>query len=936
MWFLLLCTSIFIIVTSSYRYYTKTKLLIEANDSSEILHKGTKMQTGIVGRIKTSVQLDAERMKTFMSDISEMKKNYFRNSKKENLKKEYKHLYKKSRRVLYKLIFRNKVFDDFKNIYSELDHLVEQWNKQFIEDELVSNNDFFSNFDGKSLDEQQKEAVIVDEDHNLVIAGAGSGKTLTIAAKVKYLVEKRNINPEKILLLTFSRKAANEIKERINKRLELNVEAKTFHKLGLDIISKERGIKPDIFENMSQIIDNYFKDEIKNDPKILKDIIEFLGCYLNIPRDLEEFNNLGEVYELSKDTDLETIKHKIEFKAEELTGTKTTIGGEKVRSVEEVMIANFLYLNGIKYVYEKKYPHPTGDQQRRAYKPDFYLEDYDIYLEHFGITREGTTPWLSEVESEKYIEGIEWKRTLHKEKGTTLIETYSYYNKEGRLLIELDKILRSKGVEYHEVDLSKIYDSLYIKSEDRYFEEFKKLIETFIKLFKSRGYKEDDFNSLIKIVNSYKNNFIRERTLLFLSITKALFKKYQAILNERRDIDFNDMINLATDAIESSKVIAEYSYIIIDEYQDVSVSQFNLIKALRDQTDAIVMAVGDDWQSIYRFAGSDINLFTDFERRLGFTKTQKLEKTYRNSQELINVAGSFIMENSKQIRKKLFSDKHDSRPIKMFEFAKDISRAVKKAIEEIVYLYGSNTEIMFLGRTKYDIGPLGSDMDFEIKTSSGRTVLKYVKYPKLKMEFLTVHRAKGLEAENTIILNLENKLLGFPNKISDDPLLSLVLTGTDEFDYAEERRLFYVALTRSKNGTYLMVPDCNPSLFASELIKQHNIKPINANVVTGEGTIKENPNCPFCQTGYLVLRENKENKSKFLGCSNFPQCDQTFKNIELLDGYIKCSMCGGYMVKRNGKYGEFYGCTNYPICNYKLQIELAENKLITKSETLKK
>jgi DNA helicase-4 len=254
----------------------------------------------------------------------------------------------------------------------------------------------------------------------------------------------------------------------------------------------------------------------------------------------------------------------------------------------------------------------------------------------------------------------------------------------------------------------------------------------------------------------------------------------------------------------------------------------------------------------------------------------------------------------------------------MFGYNLDINIAIEKAIDEIVFLYGTKAEIMLLGRTNYDINKLKIHEEFKITGYQNSITVRYKKYPDLRIFYYTVHRSKGLEADNVIIMNLENKLLGFPNKISDDPILSLALTDLDNFDYAEERRLFYVALTRTKNYTYLMVPDYNPSVFADELIKSHNIQ---FSIATGEQTIHDNPNCSVCQKGYLVLRENSSDGSKFLGCSNYPQCVKTLKNVELLNGYIKCDRCGGYMVLRNGKYGDFYGCTNYPMCAHTLRID---------------
>jgi DNA helicase-4 len=181
-------------------------------------------------------------------------------------------------------------------------------------------------------------------------------------------------------------------------------------------------------------------------------------------------------------------------------------------------------------------------------------------------------------------------------------------------------------------------------------------------------------------------------------------------------------------------------------------------------------------------------------------------------------------------------------------------------------------------------------------------------FEEVDIKFITVHKAKGLEAENVIILNLKNHLLGFPNKMTDDPILSLLLSDDEGYSFAEERRLFYVALTRTKNEVVLLIPS-DASLFANELLTDNNYL-----LTSTYGNIKTT-NCPYCQTGKLVVRQNSTNATQFLGCSHYPSCNQTSSNIEILENSLLCPNCkSGFMIKRSGKYGNFLGCTNYPEC----------------------
>lgn len=885
------------------------------------------------------VTLELEKIESFFNKINVLKQDYFTMPAEEEILNTYKGTFNFFNTVPYTRIKFPRL-GEFKETFLNLPSYVKEWNEHYVENELEKNKDLLDNIDGKSLDNQQRRAVVVDEANNLVLAGAGSGKTLTISGKVKYLVDIKGILPQEILLISFTTKAAEEMTQRISKKLSIHVESKTFHKLGLEIITKNRGKRYDVVEDdfLPSLIDKYFNEHINNDKKQIQNFINFFGYYLNIPKDWEEFDSLGDCYDYYRTVDFETIKGKIENNkkevknfADSLKKNRHTLQGETVKSLEEVIIANFLYLNGVNYKYEAKYPYESPDKFRKSYRPDFYLPDFDIYIEHFGITKDNETPWLSKIEEKKYIDDMRWKQEFHRQNNTTLIETYSYYNREGRLLSELERKLKAVNVEFKEVDFFEIYKQIFFQKKNKYLTEFKKLIGSFINLHKSNGYDLQSFENLHKRVLDINNLFLRDRNLIFLNIVKPIYQLYQEELQLSERIDFNDMINIATEVVKEGKGDFSYKYIIIDEYQDISLSRFNLIREIKNRTCAKLVCVGDDWQSIYRFAGSDIDLFTNFGQAIGYYELLKIEKTYRNSQELINIAGKLVMKNQKQLKKDLKSDKHHSNPIRVIGYNGAIIPAIKKAIDEIVYNFGEDAEITILGRNNFDIDIFAKNeeeddvkdeiddyKDFELKITKGKKILKCIEYPELKIDYLTVHKSKGLEADNVIIINLENKLVGFPNKISDDPILSLVLTDLDSYAFAEERRLFYVALTRTKNTTYLLAPDEKKSVFVEELINDFGIK---YETLLGQQTVTDNPNCPKCQKGHLVLRTSEPTKSRFLGCSNFPACDCTLSDIKILNDQIMCPVCGGYMAKRKGPYSSFYGCTNFPSCENKLKIE---------------
>ncbi len=815
----------------------------------------------------------------------------------------------------------------FKTVYKSLHDYFANANEKFIQNESMKYDDLFSSIDGKTLDKQQRTAVITDEDRILVLAGAGSGKTLTISAKVKYLCEVKKINPKDILLISFTKKSAQEMTVRIQNKLGIQAEATTFHKLGLDIIKNTDGQRPEISDEnvLNQFVHNFFENEIFNHPDLIKVLTEYFTYFLEIPENMENYSSLGELYEEEKTIDLETLKSKydrekyIRETSEEKAKAYFTLNNEKVKSLEEIKIANFLFMHGINYEYEKVYPFESTDPLRKTYRPDFYLVDYDIYLEHFGISKDFTVPWLSSVEEKKYLDGIKWKRAFHHENKTKLIETYSYYSSEGILLKKIEDLLLSIGVEFKSRDFMDIFNTVYASKSNKYFSEFIKLCCTFITLFKSNNYKIEEIENLKqKYIFEETNEFLQDRTKLFLDIIKIILTEYQNYLSSNNAIDFSDMINNAADKVISGCEIPFYKYVIVDEYQDISKSRFNFLKAIAERTNAKLFCVGDDWQSIYRFTGSDISLFTDFEKYFGYTKILKIEKTYRNSQNLIDEASRFIMKNPLQLNKDLRSDKSLDYSLVFWGFDDEPKKALQFAIKKIVSEFGINTSILLLGRTNYDIEIVKKSGLFRSVNKNRKEQLEYITIPELPIEFLSVHKSKGLEADNVILLNFKNDKLGFPNQIADDKVLNLVLTHTEDFKFAEERRLFYVAITRTKNRIFILTDNKNPSSFIKEFSETNSVCFVSIKNDTNENQTK----CPFCKTGNLLKVENEG--KYFVGCSNFPKCKYTLRDATILLNPKRCPSCGGFLIKRKGKNRHWFsGCTNYPYCEYTEQIKRA-------------
>ena len=756
-------------------------------------------------------------------------------------------------------------------------------NEFFFENTLKSEiGHFFNDVDKVSLDISQRKIALSDDTSTIVVAGAGSGKTLTIAAKVAYLVKYRNIDPQKILLITFTDKSAREMEYRVQRVAEQKIQAYTFHKLGLRIISQFEGYKPSICKDnfLNEIINDYFENSLTGNSQALHRFINYFAYYLNEPISVDDYTSRTDYVDEIKGYDLETLKHKCYEDIKE----RQSIQGEKVKSLAELQIANFLFLNGINYVYEADYKHNVSDVDHRQYRPDFYLSDYDIYIEHYGIDENNRAKWLDRFEERKYLQSLNWKRETHKKYQTTCLETFSYQAKKGLLLYTLENLLLKHQVEFTPANDNSIIETL-IKRDQHLFEEFQKLISTFISILKESGKTSIDSDQLL-VKHRIQTPSSISRATHFLEIVKPIFDSYQKELRQNKEIDFSDMINLASEIINNHDILCDYQYVIIDEYQDISQSKSQLIKAIIEQTKAKVFAVGDDWQSIFRFAGSDITLFSNFHNQFSYATTKKIETTHRNSQELVDLSSKFIMQNKDQIPKNVKSSKSFPKPVLIYNLESyDYLDGISFIITNISSIFKPK-EILLLGRYNFDL----SEEQLKILKS---------RFSDITIMFSTVHRAKGLEAEHVVILNNRNTILGFPSKIADDPVLSMVLPSEDKYPYAEERRLFYVALTRAKFTCHLLVQN-DFSVFIKELLE------MNININVFGFSEKQLLKCPRCD-GHLIIRQNATNA--FYGCSNYPYCSY-IAAIDIKKD-IKCPICGDYMAVRKGKYGIFYGCNSY-------------------------
>jgi DNA helicase-4 len=825
----------------------------------------------------------------------------------------------------------NRFLQEFEDVcLNEESSIISKHNEHFILRHLKEEKDYLDDIlspvdPNIKLDDEQRRVVLSDEDYTLVIAGAGAGKTTTVSAKVKYLVEKKGISPDQILVISFTNKAVGELRDKINKKLGISCPVTTFHKTGYAILRRQDAERKMIVDQgfMFNVINNYLKVNILENPELVDKLILFFGSYFDAPY---EGTDLNDFFNYISKADFSTIRGNIDEYSEKIinerTGKCQTIARETLRSAQEVQIANFLFLNGIEYTYEKPYPYSITSSYK-VYTPDFTITQGDkvTYIEHFGITQDGRNNRYNAEQIAKYKHVVNDKVRLHKNHATDLIYTFSAYNDSRSVLEHLREELIAHGFELHPRPSREVFEMIVNTEENRYISRLVNLVCTFIQNFKTNGYTTEKFFAW----NVTSKN---ERTKLFMTICEQCYHEYTKCLKERHAIDFEDMINDSARILreaEQQKLKLDFKYIIVDEYQDISRQRFDLTKELSRLCDAKIIAVGDDWQSIYAYAGSDITLFTHFKDIFGYGLELRITKTYRNAQEVIDIAGGFIQKNSEQIQKALISPKHISNPVIIQTYTEEVDRkkyegrggkyflvgeTVEKLMKEILE-ENPKSSILLLGRYGFDGYNLTKSADFEYWEKTGNVTSKT--FSDIEMEFMTVHRAKGLGYDNVIIINAIDSVYGFPSKIQDDPVLQYVVKTDRSIEYAEERRLFYVALTRTKNRVYIVTPRQRPSEFVCELVKDYPNVTLRGQLDTRQQNTGDIKHCPIC--GYpLQLRYKKAYGLKLWMCTNEPEICDFLTNDLKGNGMsiIKCDNCkDGYLIVKQGKNSPFLGCTNY-------------------------
>ena len=766
---------------------------------------------------------------------------------------------------------------------------------------LEQRQSFFDNVESNPLTHEQRLGVLRSNDKNMVLAAAGTGKTSVMVAKALDLIDRGLATPSEILILAYNKSAAEELKQRLadkadNAGIELieNPQISTFHALGRGILREsdiptymsvltEDSLKLDMW------VTNWIINYLRQNPKRLLGFISLFPEAVN-PFD---FSTQAEYENHIRDNEYRTLK------------------GELVKGYQELKIANWLALHKIPYEYEAPYVSKRRIDVGYDYQPDFHIANSDIYIEHFGIDRQGNT--RADIDKHAYNKSIQSKRELHKERETTLVETFHYDWTEDALEERLEERLRAVGVIPDNTAIEDTLDELLADlSTGKQVATWSKMLVKSLQAIRFERLSEDDIFNRLKKAKIFQP---KQKTRILNDLHEAYVKELAA----NDSIDFDDMIIRAIGVMDNDQYKPTWKYILVDEFQDISASRMDFINSIIAKgPDPSLTVVGDDWQSIYRFAGGKLELTTRFNELVGPHSLTMLQKTFRYNNSIADTAGKFVMENPEQYKKHIQTHEVvDESQVYLLDDDSSKENGIYSRVREVVNEIREsdpNGSIAVIARYNY---LLKESRDFLGKEESQG------------INFWSFHKSKGLEADYCILIGFFQGKSGFPNGNREDAIPEALLPILDPYPHSEERRLLYVGITRCKKKAYIIANPTSPSEFVSELLKpKYDIKIVSPEF---QERHRKTFKCPNCADGYLRLIKGKY--GDFYGCSSGKGCkvgkarvcvecgapsvdrenESRCNNIECDNSIKICNKCGRPMRMRSGKYGKFWGCSGFGV-----------------------
>ncbi|MDO9035511.1 MAG: UvrD-helicase domain-containing protein [Methanoregula sp.] len=691
------------------------------------------------------------------------------------------------------------------------------------------------------LDSNQKNAVIVDDKHNLVIAGAGSGKTETLITRIAYLISRKpdTIRPERILALAFQKKAALDMSHRLQERFGFDVKIKTFHALGKEILESSSLNPPQLMFNgensdsqYRQYISKIF-NEMKSTPELQKNLLNYLVYF-------------GDNFHIKEDMD---FSKKEEYFRYMQNLSYTALNGIKVKSEAERTILNYLLTHTINQreirgIYESpatwmNYLDSQG--KVRDPKPDFFLPDFDIYIEHWAVDKNGKVPsWFNGPEAtKKYVDSMNRKRAgFSRQKKNSLIETYHWEFQNPAFLKKFqEKLIETLMKKYpdgkfsiQELSPEEIINKVW-KDCKQSVNDLSKNAAQFILIAKTYHLTPDDIKKRLST-----ESWTRKQHA-FATIALKLYERYETDLRIRNCIDFFDMINLAVLELQTKKNLYRnaFDHILIDEYQDISTQRYDLIKELMKKNEGCkLFCVGDDWQSIMGFSGANLDLFVNFEKYFDHPARTDLTINYRNCASIVDLGAAIIRFNGNtQISKESFAHNPAKRQVRVYSSTRNswdwrayqehiVAHCVDCVADYLSRGYKPE-DIIILARITNPVGIKGVLLE---SARTKKVPISVETNNPHRVHFMSVHQSKGLQSRVVIILDVVKGLYGLPCEKEDPDIYEPAIKGPARKHEEEERRIFYVAATRAKEDLIMYTQKSAISDFIHEINEHVTIEEI--------------------------------------------------------------------------------------------------------------
>lgn len=726
--------------------------------------------------------------------------------------------------------------DRLSAVRSDLQRIVQRlegYNAEFVDRQLERHEELFTDVDeeGHDLNHKQRKAIVRNDEYNQVIAGAGTGKTLVLTHRIAYLIE-RGVDPERIAAITLTNNATDEIEARLADRFDVtDVDVSTIH-------SFANAIARDATDRYVTTVDqedrkNFVEETIRED--VAGGTTDFAWHYRQF---LTNYSA-----DVPDPGDYQSRAAYVRARAER---TYETIAGEEVASQAEKAVADVLFTHGVEYQYESIAGWANTAEGKAAYSPDFYLPEYEAYIEHWGIDERGeVAPWFTWSTAE-YLEKLEWAREQFARTDRILIETYDFEHWAGHLERVLEHRLQNRGVALDPMGFDELVD--YVLGE---YERERHVIALFEKFIDNAGTFDASPDGILERLP--RSN---PRKYHFGVCGAILLQKYETWKRRNHLRDFDDMFYDAIAAIrdEPASFQDRYDHILVDEFQDVAINQIRLLDALTDGDESPrLFSVGDDWQSIYGFRGAVVAYFVDFQEYFGPAAITNLTETYRCPETVLEASTALIANNPEQIDKEPEAcsgrdatprlhplDGYDDR-----QYARRVGEYAATLVDRYVDAGSDPADVMILSR--YDSGapyvdrvkealeareiPYDGAEDRYRPSRSGSGSASRTEGDDGGVSVFSAHQAKGREAPHVVLLHVAAGEDGFSPDVRNDDLMTVV-RDVEANTAAEERRLFYVALSRTEETLDVLTRAGAESPFLDEI--DDYVVPVRSVVDPGE------------------------------------------------------------------------------------------------------